>query len=32
MKALHMEKRDYLAFLAGAIVLGGMIAMNVYGI
>ena len=30
MKALHMEKRDYLAFLAGAIVLGGMIAMNVY--
>ena len=32
MKALHMEKRDYLAFLAGTIVLGGMIAMNVYGI
>ena len=32
MNSLHMERRDYLAFLAGAIVLGGMIAMNVYGI
>ena len=32
MNALRMARRDYLAFLAGAIVLGGMIAMNIYGI
>ena len=32
MNALHMARRDYFAFLAGTIVLGGMIAMNVYGI
>lgn len=32
MNALHMARRDWLAFLAGAIVLGGMIAMNIYGI
>ena len=32
MKTLHMARRDWLAFLAGALVLGGMIAMNVYGI
>lgn len=32
MNSLHMARRDVLAFLAGAAVLGAMIAMNVYGI
>ena len=32
MNSLHMARRDVLAFLAGAVVLGAMIAMNVYGI
>lgn len=32
MNSLRMARRDVLAFLAGAAVLGAMIAMNVYGI
>lgn len=32
MNSLRMARRDVLAFLAGAVVLGAMIAMNVYGI
>ena len=32
MKTLKFARRDALAFLAGAVVLGGMIAMRVYGI
>ena len=32
MKTLKMAPRDWLCFLFWALVLGGMIAMNVYGI
>ena len=32
MNSLRMARRDVFAFLAGAVVLGTMIAMNVYGI
>ena len=32
MKTLHLVRRDYLAFLVWAVILGGMIAMRVYGI
>ena len=32
MKTLKLARRDYLAFLAGAALLAGMIAMNVFGI
>ena len=32
MNSLRMARRDVLAFLAGAVVLGAMIAMNVHGI
>ena len=32
MKTLHLVRRDYLAFLVWAVILGGMIAMRTYGI
>ena len=32
MKTLRLARRDWLAFLAGALVLGGMIVLRVYGL
>lgn len=32
MKTLHLERRDYLAFLVWAVILAGMIVMRTYGI
>ena len=32
MKQLHFARRDYIALLAGALLLAGIITMNVYGL